>query len=437
MRRFLLVVAFLAVSAGTVPSSGADPVIRLVTFEAALTMPSANRIVAAIDEADRAGESLVLIELDTPGGFSNAMDKTLHRMLNAKTPVVVWVGPAGARAGSAGFFLLLAADVAAMAPGTRAGASSVVYGRGKNEEGDILLKKANQDAAALARTIAEHRGRNVQAAERAVLDAASFTDKAALEADLIDFVARSREDLLAQLHGREVKRFDQTTITLSTREARFVETTFDWKQDVMEFLATPEIAALLLLLGLGALYLELTHPGLILPGVTGLVCLVLFAMSASILPISVIGLLLILLSVVLFVLELKFVSHGLLTAGGLAALIAGGLLLVEGPIPELRLHLSFVLPSALALTALCAVAVRLAAQARRAPVVTGVQGLTGEQGTVTRAVDPEGKVFVHGEIWDAVSPASPLAPGARVRVVRVDDLRLTVEPLVASRVKEP
>ena len=425
MPRLPLVVAGWALTVGVSAMAAPSPTVRLVRFEGPITGPSSERILRALSDADAAGDTLVLIELDTPGGTVDATERTVKAMLAARTPIVVWVGPAGSRAASGGFFLLMAADVAAMAPGTRTGVASVISMFGPNPEDDVARKKAQNDLAAGVRSIAEQRGRNGDAAERAVQKAEAFTEKTALAEGLVDLLAPDRATLLRALDGRKVRRFGGESLVLATAGARTVQSEVDWMQRILEFLGRPEVAALLLLLGLGGLYLELTTPGVILPGAVGVVSLVLFAVSASILPISALGVLLIVLGLVLFVLEIKIVSHGLLTVGGLAALIAGALLLVK--IPELRLPLGFVLPTAVVVTALCARAVRLALRAQRAPVRTGVEGMRGEVGTVTEPLDPEGKVFVHGELWNAVAAKGPLPAGTRVKVTAVSDLKLTVE----------
>jgi len=424
MPRLPLVVAGWALTVG-VSAFAAEPTVRLIRFEGPITAPSSQRILRALADADAAHDSLVLIELDTPGGLVDATERTVKAMLAARTPVAVWVGPAGAQAASGGFLLLMAADVAAMAPGTRTGAASVIFGMGANEEKDVGRKKAQNDVAAGVRSIAEQRGRNGDAAERAVQEAAAFTERTALKERLIDLIAPDRETLLRALDGRTVRRFGGETLVLATAGARTVQSEVDWMQRLLEFLGRPEVAALLLLLGLGGLYLEFSTPGAILPGVVGVVSLVLFAVSASILPISALGVLLIVAALVLFALEVKIVSHGLLTVGGLCALIAGALLLVK--IPELRLPLGFVLPTAVAVAALCVLAVRLAVRAQRAPVRTGVEGMRGEVGTVTETLDPEGKIFVHGELWNAVAASRPLPAGTRVKVTGVSNLKLTVE----------
>jgi membrane-bound serine protease (ClpP class) len=427
MRRLLHVLLLLAIGSPCIEA--ATPVIRLVDFEdVAVTGATANRILKAIEDADTQGNDLILIQLDTPGGYSEALQDIVKGMLGSEVPIVVWVGPSGARAASAGFFIMLAADVASMAPGTRCGAASTIYASGEGKEDDVLLKKANKDMAALMRSIAEHRGRNVEKAEAAVFAADAYSEIEALDEGLIELVARDREDLLAKLQGMEIKRFDGEPVVLQTEGARFVTTESGFRQKLFEFLATPAIASILLLLGLAGLYVEMSHPGLVFPAVLGALCLILFFFAAQQLPVSTIGVLLVLLAVVMFILEIKVVSFGMLTLGGTVCLVIGLMMLVEGPIPELRVPPAVVIPSALIFAGLCAFVVRLVAKAQQSRVVTGVEGLAGETGTVTDDLDPTGKVFVHGELWDATVSAGTVEAGRRVRIVRADDMMLTVEP---------
>ncbi len=433
MKRCILL-CLLAFLGCVVPAGAATPpVVRIVDFEDIVTPVSAARLMSAIDEADRNHEDLVVVRLDTPGGLVSSLEQIVQKELRAKTPVVAWVGPAGAKAASAGFLMLIAADVAAMAPGTHTGAASVISSLfGSNPEGDVALKKASSDVAARARTIAEHRGRNVEACEKAVLSADAYTDSQALKDKIIDLVAKDMDELLRDLDGREIHRFDGSTVRLRTAGAARIATEPRFRDRVLGVLANPVIAYLLLLLGLGGLYVELSHPGMIFPAVIGVLCLLMFAFSSQVLPISSVGILLILVAIVLFVLEVKVTSHGLLTAGGVICLILGSLMLFQGPIPEMRLHLAVVLPGSFALAAACSVAVRLAVRAQRSPVTTGVEGLVGEIGTAAQDLRPQGKVFVHGETWDAVSRVSPVPKGTAVRVVLVKEMRLVVEP-VAER----
>jgi membrane-bound serine protease (ClpP class) len=279
------------------------------------------------------------------------------------------------------------------------------------------------------RSIAERRGRDKQACEEAVFAAKAFEESVALERGLIDFVADDRDQLLELLDGREVRRFDGEIITLRTSGAVFVESNFDAKQLFFEFLANPVIAYLLLAVGTFLIYFELQNPGMFVPGIVGAICLLLFAIAAMSLPVSMLGGLLIVLAVVLFLLELKIVSHGLLTLGGVASLIVGSLILFDGPIPELRVPPIVVVPVSLVISLFIVTAMRMALRAARAQVATGVEGLEAKIATVTRSLGPRGTVFVHGETWDAVSRSGRVPEGAKVRVVAVDDMLLTVEPL--------
>jgi membrane-bound serine protease (ClpP class) len=403
------------------------PVVREVEFERMVNPFTAMRIIRAIDEAEEAGDELVLIRLNTPGGLVTSMEQVVQRMLNSKVPVVAWVAPSGAHAASAGFLMLIAADVAAMSPGTRTGAASTIVMGGENREDDVALKKSNEDLAALVRSIANRRGRNPEVCEQAVFAAKAYEESVALELGLIDLVVGSQEELLEELDGREVSLFDGTVVTLRTAGASFVRSDFSFRHTFMEALAHPIVAYLLLLGGLAGLYVEFTTPGAVFPGVVGALCLLLFALTAQALPISAVGVLLILLAVVMFILEIKVVSYGMLTFGGVVALVLGSWLLIDGPIPELRLPFSVILPTSLAISAFCIIAVRLAAQAQRSKVGTGVEDLVHRSGTVTRELAPEGSVFVRGEIWAARTAGEPIEKGVPVKVVRVDGLRLVVE----------
>lgn len=427
MRRFIWGVCFLLGVARA--ASGAAPVVRWVDFEAPVTPATAVRILDAIDEAERRSESLVIIRLDTPGGMVETTQDIVKKMLASKVPSVVWVGPSGAHAASAGFYILLAADLSAMAPGTRTGAATAVQPFGENKPDDVMLRKANQDVAALVRSICEHRRRDAAVAERAVLASEAFTDAQALEAGLVDLVAADRASLLEALDGRSIRRFDGSTAVLDLRGASIVEGEYGIRQHVMEFLATPIVAFLLLLLGAAGIYVELTHPGLVFPGVVGALALILFAFAAQALPVSAVGILLLILGLVMFILEIKVTSYGMLGVGGTVCLVLGSMMLFQGPIPELRLPLAVVLPGALTLAGLCAVAVRLAIRAQQAPIATGRDGMKGESGTVVETLSPRGRIFVHGETWNAVAASGTIPAGVRVRIVDVRDLEVTVEPL--------
>jgi membrane-bound serine protease (ClpP class) len=427
----IFLAVFLSAAAATAGTS-----VRLVRFETDINPASARRIVEAIDAADAAGDALLLIELDTPGGSVDTTEMLVKKMLAARTPIAVWVGPSGARAASGGFYLLIAADVAAMAPGTRTGAASAIFGMGKSEEGDVLLKKVTSDLAALARSIAEHRGRNVEACDKAVISAESFTDATAVKSGIVDLVAKDRDELLLKLDGRKVTHFDGRVTTLALAGATIVEpvrtTGAKLEERVGGFLANPTVVYLLFLIGLAGLYAEFNHPGTWVPGLVGAVALILFAFAAQQLPISAIGFMLVLTGLALFVLEIKIVSHGLLGAAGTIAVIAGSLMLFPGARRDLRPPLLLVLPGSLTLAAFCFVATRLAIKAKATRPTTGVEGLRGEVGVVEEALQPDGTVFVHGALWKATAASGFVPAGTRVRVVRVRDLIVDVEPVDAT-----
>lgn len=427
MRRLLPFAAFLAVVAAD--PLAAEVTVRRVEFDQPVTAATVQRIVQAVDDAKTEGDALVFVRLDTPGGDVESMETAIKSMLGSPVPIVAWVGPSGARAASAGFFLLLAADVAAMAPGTRTGAASVIFAFGESKDDDVRLRKITNDMAEAGRSIAEHRNRPLEEVEKAIRSAEAFSDTRALEAGLVDLVAKDPDELMKLLDGREIRRLDGTTTTLDLERVVYVESERGLTQRFTEVLASPMVAFFLLLVGLGGLYIELTNPGLILPGVLGALCLILFAFAARMLPFSAVGILLILLGIVMFVLEIKVTSYGLLGVGGTVCVVLGSLMLFPGPVPELRLPLAVVLPASLTFAAFCAVAVRLAVRAQRAPVTTGTEGLLGEVGTVTDPLEPEGRVFVHGETWTAVVEGGPLRKGARVRVRAVENMVLRVEPL--------
>jgi membrane-bound serine protease (ClpP class) len=391
------------------------PVVELVGVVHAIT---AAHVVQAIDRADAAGAPLLVIRMDTPGGLDSSMRQIVDRMLNCRTPVAVFIGPSGARGASAGFIIAIAADVAAMAPGTNIGAAHPVAGIGKMDE--VMSKKVTSDAAAYIRGKAERRGRNVDMAEKAVVESKSFTEKEALELKLIDLVAKDVKDLLVQLEGREVKRFDGTTVVLRLAGQKTVDVRMDWRQAILSTIARPEILFLLLLGALAGLGAEISHPGLIFPGVLGALCLILFLFASQIIPVNWAGVLLVVLAIGLFIAEVKVTSYGLLTVGGLVAMILGAMMLVDSPLPELRVNPWTLLPIILAFAAFTIALVRLVIQAQRRRPQTGAEGLVTRRGEAATDLDPEGWVIVQGEHWRARA-AERIAAGEAVEVLSVDE----------------
>jgi membrane-bound serine protease (ClpP class) len=403
--------------------SAAGAEVPVVELDGVVHAVSAAHVVQAIERADAMQAPLLVIRIDTPGGLDSSMRQIVDKMLNCRTPVAVFVGPSGARAASAGFIITVSADVAAMAPGTNIGAAHPVSGLGQMDE--VMSKKVTSDAAAYIRGKAERRGRNVEMAEKAVVESRSFTEKEALEHKLIDLVAQDVPDLLRQLDGREVRRFDGTSVTLRLQGERTLDVRMDWRQAILSAIARPEVLFLLLLGALAGLGAEISHPGLIFPGVIGALCLILFLFASQIIPVSGAGVLLVLLAVALFVAEVKVASYGLLTVGGLVAMILGAMMLVDSELPELRIDPLSLLPVIVAFAGFTIVLVRLVLQAQRRRAQTGAEWLLAQHGLAASPLDPEGWVVVRGERWRARA-AEPVREGEDVVVEAVEGLRLRV-----------
>src|SRR5438874_2310817 len=382
----------------------------------------------ALTEADRNKDKAVLIELNTPGGLLDSTRKIIEKIVASPVPVIIYVTPSGSRAASAGFFILESADIAAMAPGTNTGAAHPVTITGGKMD-DIMKEKIENDTAALMRSVVSKRGRNVEVAESAVRQSKSFTDQEALSQKLIDYVAPSEQELFKDLRGKSFKRFNGETATLNLvgQPVRSYDLTL--KERILAYMMDPNIAFILLAIGASALYSEFNHPGAVVPGTVGVVFILLAIFALNLLPTRFAAVVLILASFVLFALEAKFMTHGVLAIGGIVTMVLGALLLVDAPIPEMRVRLGTALAVSIPLGGITATIMSLALKARRNKVVTGAQGLVGEIGVAQTALSPGGKVFIHGELWDAVSSAH-IAAGQRVVVRRVDGLQLEVEPVV-------
>jgi membrane-bound serine protease (ClpP class) len=419
-RRVGVVLAALGLAA--VPGARAD--IPVVELDGVIHAVSAAYVDQAIDRADAARAPLIVIELNTPGGLDSSMRQIVDHILAARTPVAVFVGPSGARAASAGFIITVVADVAAMAPGTNIGAAHPVAGLGSMDE--VMSKKVTNDAAAYIRGKAEVRGRNPEMAEKAVVESKSFTDKEALDLHLVDLIAKNVDDLVAKLDGREIKRFDGTKVTLHLAGQQTVLVHMSWREAILSTVASPEILFLLLLGALAGLGAEISHPGLVFPGILGALCLILFLFATQIIPVNWAGVLLVLLAVGLFVAEVKVASYGLLTLGGLVAMILGAMMLVDSPLPELRVDPWKLAPAILLFAAFTIALVRLVLQAQRRRATTGREGLLGVRGEVVEDLDPEGWVRVQGEIWRARANER-VAQGERISVSSVEGLLLRVK----------
>jgi membrane-bound serine protease (ClpP class) len=422
--RFAVILAWAALAAQAL--AGARRVIA-VDVEGMVHPVTVEIVSRAMEQARRERADALLIRLNTPGGLMDAMRQTIEKMVASPVPVIAYVAPSGGRAASAGVFLLEAADVAAMAPATNTGAAHPVA-FGGNQMDPVMKQKVENDAAAYLRSIASKRGRNSALAEKAVLESKSFTEKEALDNRLIDLVARDERDLLAQLEGHEVVRFDGSRQVLHLRDAAVVTYEKTWRERLVSAISDPNIALVLLVVGALAIYVEFSAPGMVAPGAIGAILVLLGLSAISILPINWMGASLLLLSFALFILEAKLGAHGVLAAGGAVAMALGAVMLIDSPIPELRIHWSTAIGLALPFSAITAALVVLVVRARRNKVETGTEGMIGEIGTVIADLAPEGKVFVHGEYWNAVCKIHVPA-GARVRVTGIDRLKLAVEPL--------
>ena len=412
----------IALVAALVASTAGATVVRVVVDD--MIHPISDEFIGrALDQAAATGASAVIIELSTPGGLDDSTRRIVERIFRSPVPVVVYVHPSGARAASAGFFILQAADIAAMAPGTNTGAAHPVLLGEKLDE--VMKMKLQNDAAAFMRTIAQRRGRNVAAAESAVRQATSFTEQEALQQKIIDVVAPSLPVLLRSIDGREVRRFDGSTVKLELagREVRTLEMTL--RQRLLSWIMNPNVAFILMSLGMLAIWAEFNHPGAILPGVVGLIAILLAVFALNLLPTRFAAIALILVAFGLFALEAKFTSYGIFGIGGVVCMIFGGLLLVDGPIPEMRVSLVTALAVSLPIGAIAVFLMTLVLRSHRTRVSTGTEGMVGEIGVARTDVGTDGTVFVHGELWNAVS-ATPIVKGSNVRVLSVEGLTLRV-----------
>jgi membrane-bound serine protease (ClpP class) len=420
--------ALLAPLVAALPAAPAVPAaaeVLVVTVRSAIHPVSAELIADAIKEADRAGAAAVIVELDTAGGLMTSTRDITTAILGARTPVVVYVAPSGARAASAGFYILMSADVAAMAPGTNTGAAHPVGGGGEDIPG-ILGKKVEEDSAANIRSLALRNGRDLKLAEAAVLQSRSFSSQEALDGKLIDLVAPDVPALVKALDGRAVKR-GATTVTLHTAGAAVRNFDISALRSFLGVLADPNITYLLLGLGSLGMLFELMHPGAILPGVVGAICLILAFYGLSVLPVSYAGLALLVLAMIFFVLEIKVTSYGGLAVAGVICLVLGSLMLFNTPEPALRVSIELIAMLTAFTVLVVGFLIWMSLRARRLPVRTGMEGLIRETGVARSELAPRGKVFVHGELWDAEA-SEAVAAGQEVEIVAVSHLLLTVRP---------
>jgi membrane-bound serine protease (ClpP class) len=417
-------VRLLAIVAALAGVLGAAPKVIAIDLDGVIHPISVEIVANAIRQAEEQNADAVLLRLNTPGGLLDATRSLNERIVASRVPVIAYVTPSGGRAASAGFFILQAADVAAMAPGTNTGAASPVAIGGEMD--DVMRKKVENDASAWLRSLVEKRGRNADLAETTVREAKAFTETQALEQNLIDEIASSERALFERLDGRTVRRFDGRSEVLHLKDSEISEYEPSLREQVISSIADPNIGFILLALGAVGIYVEFSSPGLILPGVGGGIMVLLGLSALAVLPINWIGVALLVLALVLFLLEAHIASHGILGAGGAVSMVLGAMLLVDGP-PELRIRLITALAVTVPFTLITIFLLTLALRARSNKSLTGAAGMLNEIGEAHTALSPAGKVFVHGSYWDAES-VTPVEAGTKVRVLGIEGLKLKVEP---------
>ena len=432
---FCAAVFVVLLPSATADEQSASSLVLELSLDREVEPVLATYIDEGLVDAAKRNAALVLITMDTPGGLSDSMKDIIQHILASPVPVAVYVSPTGARGASAGFFILLSADIAAMGPGTHTGAASPILAPGgfPMQIDEIMRKKITNDATAFLRSYADKRGRNPVLAETAVTDAKAFTEKEALDGKLIDLISASPEDLLHQLDGRSITRFDGTHVKLSLSNPSRVPFELSARQRFLARIVEPDVFFVLLIVGALGLYTEFTHPGMVAPGVIGGICAVLALYAMHILPVNFAGLLLILLALGLFILEAKFTSHGVLAAGGIVAMLLGAMFLIRSPLTTGGVSLGVALAATLPFAVITVFLMRLVLRSRGWKTTTGREELMGAEGIAVSGLTAgaEGMIRVHGELWRAYSPQS-VPEGAAVRVLRVAGLKLHVEPAQAS-----
>ena len=401
----------------------ADRSVYLITVSDAISPGTADYIKSGIQKASDAGAACIIIELDTPGGLAESMRHIVMAIYASKIPVAVYVSPSGARAASAGVMITLAGDIAAMAPATNIGAASPV-GLGGKQINKTMSKKIINDMVAFTKGIAKKRGRNMVWAEKAVRESVSVTETEALKLNIIDIIATDIDDLIRQMNGREIK--EKGVLDLNRVQKIRIKETLRTK--VLKTISNPNIAYILLLIGLAGLYFEFSHPGAIFPGVCGAISLVLAFFALQTLPVNYAGILLIILAIIFFIMEMKITSYGLLSVAGIVSLLLGSIMLFDTGDPDMRVSWHVLIPTMVVISGFFVFVAGLVFKSQTTTPKTGSSGIIGEVGIVKKAIMPDGKIMIHGELWNAIAK-EPIPEGTRVRVLNLENLVLEVEPL--------
>jgi membrane-bound serine protease (ClpP class) len=419
----LLMFAFVA----AIPSQEKAPVYT-IEVDGIINPATAKFIVDSIDQATQQGAQCLIIKLDTPGGLMESMRMIVKKELASTIPIIVYVAPSGARAASAGVFVTIAANIAVMAPSTHIGAAHpVTLGGGEGKESKTMTEKIVNDTVSYIKTIAKNRGRNADWAEKAVVKSVSITEEEAVKLNVVDFISPDIQSLLAKIDGKVVK-FNGVTRTLHTKGVQPQPIQMSWRDRLLDIISNPTIAYILLMLGIYGIFFELSSPGAILPGVVGGIFLILAFYALQMLPVNYAGLALILFAIILFIAEIKVVSHGLLAVGGVISLFLGSMMLFQSPVEYMRVSMSVIIPAVLVSAAFFIFAVTKAVNARLKKPTTGMEGLTGEVGIASTPIAPEGKVSIHGEFWNATGDQN-IEKGEKVQVIGVHNLKLKVKKI--------
>jgi membrane-bound serine protease (ClpP class) len=406
-------------------TSNADSKVHVLKLEGVINPVSAKFIIESLQDAREAGANCFIIEMDTPGGLMESMRRINKEILASTIPVIVYVYPSGSRAASAGVFISYASHLVAMTPGTNMGSAHPVTMGGQVDS--TMIEKITNDAVASIRTLAEKRKRNADWAEKAVRESVNITEREALELNVIDYVSPTLDSLLSMMDGRIVD-MDGNDYELDTKNAEITTVEMNWRFRILDRISDPNIAYILLMLGIYGIFFELSNPGSIFPGVVGVIFLILAFFSMQTLPINYAGLLLILFALILFMLEIKITSYGLLSVGGVISMVLGSLMLFDSPEPFFRVSLSVIIPAVLTTLAFFLFAIGFALKAQRKKPTTGQQGIVGEIGVVIEKIDPEGRIKIHGEIWKATSDMKIKAKEKVIVNNVIDGLVLFVEP---------
>lgn len=421
--KILMILLFILCIGFPLKGDADEKAIYIIKVSSAISPATADFIQTGIVKAQKAHAACFVILLDTPGGLSESMRDIVINLLASDVPVVVYVSPSGARAASAGVMITMAADIAAMAPGTNIGAAHPVGIGGKSIEGHISDKVVN-DMVAQARSVAEKRGRNADWVEKAIRESVSVTEKEALEKKVIEVIADNLDDLIVKIHGREV----QGKGTLNVKDAERIVIEEGIRTRILKAISDPNIAYILMMIGFAGLYFELSHPGAIFPGVVGGIAIILAFYSFQNLEVNYAGILLIVLAIIFFIMEMKVASFGLLSMAGVVSLLLGSLMLFDRANTEMRISWQVLIPTLVLVSGFFATVAALVFKAQVSKPMTGEKGLVGEIGVVKRRIAPNGKVAVHGEIWQATADRE-IEEGKRVRVVRVENLVIVVEEM--------